>query len=152
MAFPILLFSSLLPVAAPAIAPDESAPVQLAQMSIHQRIVIRFPVLNRARERREEVAVSRPSPVIEKKGPKCLAIPEIEGASMTREDSVDLVTADGAVMRARFDDRCPAMDFYEGFYMRRTSDGMVCAGRDALKARSGADCRIKSFKRLVNKR
>jgi hypothetical protein len=131
-------------------APD--APVQVAQLTIHQRIVIRFPRLPEPREPAAAVSLADPAMTVEKKGPKCVAIPSIQGASVTRGDSVDLVMDDGVILRTHFDGRCPALDFYQGFYMRPSGDGQVCAGRDSLRARSGGNCRIKSFKRLVPKR
>ncbi|MGJ3648618.1 hypothetical protein ACLB0R_09100 [Sphingomonas sp. GlSt437] len=84
--------------------------------------------------------------------PKCVPIPLIGAAQVSTRDSVDLMMIDGGVLRTRFADRCPALGFYPGLYMRQTADGLVCAGRDALRARSGADCRIKSFKRLAIKK
>lgn len=136
------------PVAAPRV--DDSV-IALAQLSFHQRIVIRVPRMDDPRDP-TATPPADPAKYQEKKGPKCLPIPAIEGASVMTGDSVDLVTIDGMVTRARFDDHCPALDFYRGFYMRQTPDGQVCAGRDSLRSRSGGDCRIKSFRRLVRKR
>ncbi len=146
-----VLLTLALPVASAPGASDDVAPVQLAQLSFHQRIVIRFPRLPVPREP-EAVSLADPAMLVEKKGPKCVPIPIIQGASVTRSDSVDLVMDDGGILRTRFDGRCPALDFYQGFYMRQTVDGQVCAGRDSLRSRSGADCRIKSFRRLYRKR
>jgi len=67
-------------------------------------------------------------------------------------DSVDLITAAGRRLRARFDDDCRAIDFYAGFYLKRTVDGMLCAKRDAIRSRSGDFCRIEAFKQLRAKR
>ena len=126
--------------------------VQYAQMTFQQRIVIRVPRLPDPSAAPASVTLSRPPVWVEKKGPKCVAIPMIAGASVTRNDSVDLVTVDGGVLRARFHDNCPALDFYTGFYMKQTADGRVCANRDALRSRSGGACRIKQFRQLVRKR
>jgi hypothetical protein len=126
--------------------------VEYAQLSFHQRIVIRVPRLPDPRDADAAANRSDRKQWAEKKGPKCVAIPMISGASVTRNDSVDLVTVDSAVLRARFYDNCPALDFYNGFYMRQTADGMVCANRDSLRSRSGGTCRIKTFRLLVHKR
>jgi len=158
MASPTVPAAFLLTLALPsagtpdAVARNNAAPVeQLAQLSFHQRIVIRFPRLPDPPEAGATAESQDASRIQEKKGPKCVPIQAIQGASVTRGDSIDLVTMDGITLRARFDAHCPALDFYRSFYMRLTEDGLVCAGRDSVRSRSGADCRIKSFKRLVRK-
>jgi hypothetical protein len=80
-----------------------------------------------------------------------VALAAIEGAIISGEDSVDLILEDDTRLRARFDDKCPALDFYSGLYMKATPDGMICAERDSIRARSGSACRIDGFKRLVSK-
>ncbi len=148
-----LLFALAVPgVDRPEQPPPAVMGEQLAQLTFHQRIVIRVPRLPDPRDTPPPLSTSDSSRVREKKGPKCVAIPLIEGASVTHSDSVDLVTTDGDILRAHLDNRCPAIDFYQGFYLRRTADGQLCAGRDALRARSGGECRIKSFKQLMRKR
>lgn len=148
-----ILLSLALPVAGASDQPPREAPaVQVAQMTFHQHIIIRFPRLRETHDMPPPAPAEESKRWQEKKAPKCVPISEIEGASVTRPDLVDLVMADDSVLRAHFDDRCPALDFYQGFYMRPTADGMVCAGRDSLRSRSGGDCRIKTFKRLVRKR
>ena len=52
-------------------------------------------------------------------------------------------------MRARLQDECPALDYYRGFYVRPQPDGRICADRDAIRTRSGGDCGIDRFRRLV---
>ena len=44
--------------------------------------------------------------------------------------------------------RCPALDYYNGFYMSATPDGLICADRDSIRARTGGECRIDSFRTL----
>jgi len=148
----------LLAVAAPVPEPRAAAVptppmtiMQLAQMTIRQRIVIRVPRVPDPREDAITTAM-RPPKWIERKGPKCVPLPMIAGASLTQSQSIDLVTVDGGVLRAKFDDECPALDFYKGFYLRQTSDGQICADRDSLRSRSGGVCRIKSFRQLIRKR
>ena len=53
-------------------------------------------------------------------------------------------------VRASFDTRCPALDFYGGFYLN-TGDGKVCAGRDMIRSRLGSSCVIDEFHRLTAK-
>lgn len=151
---PAAILLSLMPAGhapAGAAAREAPPPVELAQLTFHQRIVIRIPQLPDPSASRANIPDTAPARIVEKKGPKCVATGSIAGVSVTRADSVDLVTTDGRY-RARFDDQCPALDFYRGFYLRQTSDGLLCADRDALRARSGGECRIKQFKRLVRRR
>ena len=48
--------------------------------------------------------------------------------------------ADHSRWRMNFDAACPALSFYQGFYYRRAVAGRLCAGRDAVIARSGGSC------------
>ena len=147
-AFPVLLLLSLTPAASAQLGPWDGA--ELAQLSIHQRIVIRIPrILGRRPEQRSEPPAVRWT---EKKGPRCVPMSAVEGAIITGSDSVDLIVADGTRLRALFDDDCPALDFYSGLYVKGTTDGMVCADRDSIRSRSGSVCRIDGFKRLVARR
>lgn len=135
--------------AAPAQA--ENAPlhrVMFSQMVIQQRIVIRVPAF----------APPPPPPaplqraVIvwkEKKGPKCVPMNQLAGASVTRGDSIDLLLRGGRRLRAMLDGDCPAADFYSGFYLTPTGDGQVCSGRDTLHTRVGGKCDIEKFRELV---
>ena len=88
----------------------------------------------------------------EKKGPQCVAMSALDGAVVTGSQSIDLMLEGGDRLRAKLDNDCPPLDFYSGFYLKPTPDGMVCADRDAIRSRSGAACAIESFKQLVPKR
>jgi hypothetical protein len=57
------------------------------------------------------------------------------------------VLASARRVRAEFDEDCPALDFYGGFYLR-PEDARVCAGRDAIHSRMGGSCTIERFKLL----
>lgn len=144
------VFLSLLLALAPAAAVDESRAetVQETQYTVHQRIIIRIPRLFG----RAPVSPSDPVRWIEKKGPQCVAMSELDGAVVTGSQTIDLMLEGGDRLRATLDNDCPPLDFYSGFYLKPTPDGMVCADRDAIRSRSGAACAIESFKRLVPKR
>ena len=139
-----------------ALAPGASAEesriegYEVAQLTLHQRIIIRIPRLPFTRPRADDP----PDGVrwVEKKGPKCVPMVKIEGALIAAPDSVDLIIEDGNRVRAKLDKNCPSLDFYSGFYLKPTADGMVCADRDAFRTRSGGSCGIDQFKRLVAKR
>lgn len=142
---------SLLALVAPAVASvgDELAQldgVVVAQMTVHERLIIRVP-------RMRSAPVSRPTPTPtrwkEKKGPKCIAVADMGGALVSAPGVVDLVLTGGKRVRARLDDDCGPMDFYNGFYLRPAGDGKVCADRDVIRIRSGASCGIAAFRTLV---
>ena len=125
---------------------------QYAQFSIHQRIVIRVP---RIPDQPAPLRNAKPGGAPEwreKKTAKCLPMTAIAGASFTRDESIDLVIVDGRRIRARFNDDCPAVDFFAGFYLKPTLDGAICAKRDSVRSRVGHACRIESFRELVRRR
>jgi hypothetical protein len=86
----------------------------------------------------------------ERKGPSCIPAQAIRRAFLSGPDKVDFVLVNRARVRAEFDDRCPALDFYGGFYLR-TEDQRLCAGRDSVRSRMGGNCTIERFKQLVPK-
>ena len=81
-------------------------------------------------------------------GPRCIAWAQIAGSGLLSQDSVDLVFRDATRVRARLERHCPALDYYAGFYMSATPDGLICADRDSIRARTGGECRIDSFRTL----
>jgi len=122
---------------APARVPQR---VELAQLIIRERAIVRVP--------------TRPArtPKIkwkEKKGPKCISAEGLAGAALIDQDNVDLIARGGERTRAQLESACPAIDFYSGFYLLPSADRQVCAGRDSVHARSGGECQIKRFRKLV---
>ena len=55
-------------------------------------------------------------------------------------------------VRAQLEENCQARSFYSGFYMEKSADGKMCAGRDILHSRTGAKCEIERFRELVPER
>jgi hypothetical protein len=145
---PVLILLAL----APGASADQSSldGVEVAQVTLHQRIIIRIPRLSRTPTPVE--TTPRPQRWNEKKGPKCVPMGDIDGAVVSAPDSIDLMMEGDRRIRAKLDDRCPPMDFYSGFYMKPTPDGMICAERDAIRSRSGGACPIAAFKRLEARR
>jgi len=88
---------------------------------------------------------------VERKGPKCIPADSIRGAFLSRSDHVDFVLTGRRLLRAELHDDCPALDFYEGFYLN-SDDDRICVKRDAVRSRLGASCRIEKFRELVPKR
>ncbi|MFK4793838.1 hypothetical protein [Sphingobium sp. ZW T5_29] len=138
-----MLHSVLLLLIAPS-----GEPVQFAQLTIQQRVIIRVPMARKGR------APARIAPDArhmwkEKKGPRCVALRSIQSASVVVDNGVDLLLADNHRYRAKLENGCRSTGFYSGFYVEPDDDGSLCSGRDALQARSGLSCGIDSFRRLV---
>ena len=85
---------------------------------------------------------------VEKKGPKCVPVAAIQRALLSGSEQVDFILADRSRIRAKFDEDCPALDFYGGFYLQ-LQDDRLCAHRDAVHSRIGGSCTIERFKQLV---
>lgn len=121
---------------------------QLAQLGFHQRIIIRIPRLRPDRDAPPRDPPREPR-WDERRGPRCVPADALTGAMIVAPDTIDLTTADGTRLRARLDRHCPPMDYYPGFYMKPTSDGMICADRDSIAVRSGGSCPIVAFRQLM---
>lgn len=87
---------------------------------------------------------------VEKKGPKCIPIAAIQRALLSGSEQVDFILANRVRMRAQFDEDCPALDFYGGFYLQPRDD-RLCARRDAIHSRIGSSCTIERFRQLSAK-
>ena len=141
--------------ASPARTP--TAPPQITgtitSVTVQQRMIIRVPRLPIGRMPitgpRASAAPLPPIRWVEKKTDKCIPVISLAAAAVAGSDSIDLLLNGGKRLRARFGSDCPALDFYSGFYVRMPADGKVCASRDSFRARSGGECRIKSFRALV---
>ena len=114
--------------------------VQVRSITVEDQLIIRVPVRPQA-------------PQIdwtEHKGPKCIHVDRIRGAFLSGNDQVDFVLQDRRLLRAELEDNCPALDFYNGFYLS-SSDEKVCATRDMVRSRMGGTCGIKRFMELKPK-
>ena len=87
---------------------------------------------------------------VEKKGPKCVPADSIQRALLSGPQQVDFIFANRARIRAQLDEDCPALDFYNGFYLQPRDD-RLCARRDAVHSRIGGSCTIERFSQLVPK-
>jgi hypothetical protein len=135
-----MAFLSLLPI---LLALGFAAPTQEARVRsivVEDHIIIRVPV--------------RPPPGrfqwVERNGPKCIASGAIRGAFLSGNDHVDFLLSGRRLVRAKLDEDCPALDFYEGFYLN-SEDERICAKRDFVRSRMGGRCRIERFRALQRK-
>jgi hypothetical protein len=131
----------LLPLLLGLVAAQPSGVGQtVTRLIIQDEVILRVPV--------------QPRPLmpeiewVEKKGPKCLPAAAIQRALLSGSDQVDFILANRARIRAKFDEGCPALDFYGGFYLQ-PEDEQLCSGRDAVHSRIGGSCMIERFKQLV---
>ena len=135
----------LLAAAAPVALESGVDGVELAQPTIHQRIVIR---VRRMAEQPLPGASRKPIKWKERKGPKCIAPARVIGAMVSTTSTVDLLQDNAERVRAKLDHDCAALTYYQNFYIRPGPDGLVCADRDAIRTRSGGACTITRFKAL----
>lgn len=114
---------------------------EVRTLVVEQEVIMRIPVRPRP---------IRPFAWEEKKGPKCIPAGSIRGAALSGRETVDFLLFDRSRLRAQLSEDCPALDFYNGFYLT-PEDGKVCAKRDGIHSRIGRSCRIERFRRLVPK-
>lgn len=125
---------------------DKQAAPRPAQGSItihQQQIVVRVPA-----GLRPPPPPATPIRWEEHRGPRCIPWAQILGAVQLGQSSVDLVLRDRTRLRARLERRCPALDYYRGFYLPATPDGLICADRDSVRSRTGGQCEIDQFRTL----
>jgi len=141
---PLFALASIAAILAPASVAIAAAN-EYAQLTIRQRVIVRI-----------QTAPMTPVPPRiewrERKGPKCLPMGAIQGAAIIAPGAVDLILRGGGRIRVRFAASCPALDYYSGFYIAPTTDGMICSGRDSVRDRAGGECEITRFRELVVKR
>ena len=125
------------------------------QVRIEQHIIIRIsPAAPSTIDPRVAMfSESAPQPartkIEERSIGKCLPIDGVAGLQVSSNNKLVLFMRDARVVSAGLDKGCSARDFYAGFYVARSADGLMCAGRDKLQARNGASCKLGKIKQLV---
>ena len=124
--------------------PPRAQSPQATGVTVRHQLIIRVPRGARP------TAPAGASPIHwrEGRGPRCVSTREIVGATLLGQDSVDLILRDSSRIRAHLQRRCPALDYYYGFYVSPTPDGMICADRDSIRSRVGGECQIDQFRSL----
>ncbi|MBB3859058.1 hypothetical protein GGQ88_000298 [Novosphingobium hassiacum] len=119
------------------------------QVRIEQRVIIRIA----PRISGQSFALPSPTPDFprfrERKTAKCLPIASIAGVQADTPDRLLLITRNRKLIGASLDKTCRARDFYSGFYVERNEDGQLCAGRDIIHSRAGANCAVTKMRELV---
>ena len=121
---------------------DGGVQQQVRRLVVGNEIIVRVPV--------QPKSVSRRFVWAERRGPKCISTRSIRGALLSGPDHVDFMLIARQRVRAHFDDDCPALDFYGGFYLK-PQDDRICADRDFIHSRIGGSCQIQGFGLLVPK-
>jgi hypothetical protein len=151
---PLIAASGLLLLfTAPASAPEPPSWDMAADLlqQQQQRVILHVP---RVTVSTTTIILRAPRPValVEKKADDCVKMEDLAGFSVNRFDSVDLVLKNGALLRAKLGNDCPALGFYNGFYVKANKDRKMCARRDSIRSRSGRLCAVQSFTALVPQR
>jgi len=115
----------------------------VTRLVVQDEVILRVPVQPRPIEPQIEWR--------EKKGPKCIPAALIRRSSLSGSAQVDFILSGGSRVRAQFQDNCPALDFYGGFYLQFGRDQQICAKRDAVQSRMGRNCTIGRFRLLIPK-
>ena len=114
---------------------------EVRTLVVEREVIMRIPVRSRP---------VRPFAWEEKRGPKCIEASNIRGAALSGRETVDFLLYDRTRLRAQLSEDCPALDFYNGFYVT-PEKGKLCARRDEIHSRIGRSCTIEHFRRLLPK-
>lgn len=132
---------------------DDVHPQDAWQIRIEQRVQIRItPRASVPMPLPTRMSVPEPDGgrrLRERKIGKCVAIAGIAGGDPYRTNTLLLYMRDHRVLSAELERSCRARDFYSGFYLARTKDGMLCVDRDTLLSRSGANCKITRIREVI---
>lgn len=149
--------------AEPPVAPEGAARAPMAaflnsfvpetanQARVQQRVIIRIAP---ARRVRQDLIAQLPSGEIsnrfqERPMKRCVAVGNIVGVQSGSNNRLILFLRDRRIVSAALEKACSARDFYSGFYVERTADGLLCSGRDTLQSRTGAACNVSRLAQLV---
>lgn len=126
------------------------------QVRIERRMTIRITPLS-PQPRRTDMLFGLPSRASgpnfeERRMGKCVGVSSIAGVRPNGGSRLLLFMRDQRIVSAELEKACRARDFYSGFYLSQSNDGKLCVGRDTLLSRSGVNCKLSSFRQLVESR
>lgn len=122
------------------------------QVRIEQRVVIRIsPQSGSARSgfAAEQSGVPTTPRYFERPMGRCIKVRDIAAVQAVAGNRLMLHMHDRGLVSAQLETACRARDFYSGFYVERSDDGMICVNRDRLQARTGASCQLSQMRQLV---
>ncbi|MEO5599182.1 MAG: hypothetical protein ABIQ66_11240, partial [Novosphingobium sp.] len=141
---------------------DAFRPQSANQVRLEQHIVIRIapaappepprPVVRPdARRNFASDMASRGAIGMEERGMgKCVPVSGVMSVQISAENRLILFMRDQRIVSAALAKGCGARDFYSGFYVERSADGMMCSGRETLRSRTGASCKLGKLRQLVD--
>lgn len=153
--------SQLLPPPAPIEAAPRSPVTPLdfvdgssvRQVRIEQRVTIRIaprdPAVRPSMLAQMAPDAGAPARFAERRMGKCVPVSGIAAVEPDSGGRLLLFMRDQRLVSASLDKACRARDFYSGFYLERTGDGLLCVDRDKLHSRAGASCGISRMRQLV---
>jgi len=127
-----------------------SADHNARQVRIRREITIR--VSPRRPNTREMVADWRaviPQKFEQREIGKCIPARSIVAVQTMSARDLVLYLSDSRMIRAQLRKSCSARDFYLGFQIEPNKDGDLCVGRDTLRTRNGAACKLSAIRQLV---
>ena len=125
--------------------PPDLQPPEQEQIRVEQTVIIRVPRAApppKGKGRDFQISFK------EEKMGGCVAMKKIAGVRVSGDQTLELLTVDGHLVRAYLGKGCDAREFHSGFYIEKPSDGRFCKDREVLHARSGAECQITRFRLL----
>lgn len=122
------------------------------QVRIEQRVTIKIAPRDPA-IRPSVVAQLMPSgstaDLAERKIGKCISISGIAAVQPDPVGRLLFFMRDQRLVAASLEKTCHPREFYSGFYLERTGDGLLCVERDKLHSRAGASCAVSKLRQLV---
>ena len=119
------------------------------QVRIEQRLIIRITPGEPDRELPPPIPLPPPERMRERRIPPCVPVAAIAGVRPMANNRLMLFMHDRRLIAADLARNCNARDFYLGFYVSSTPDGLLCAARDTIHSRAGATCMIAEVHELV---
>jgi len=121
------------------------------QIRIEQHVIIRIAPGDPAMARDIPPPPEEPPPerLKQRRMPKCVPVVAIAGVRPLANNRLMLFLRDHRLVGVDLARNCTAQDFYMGFYVSTTSDGLMCAGRDTIHSRAGTTCTIAKVHELV---
>lgn len=148
----VLAAASATPVSAAPAQPlaDAFREPAAEQVRVERRLIIRVAPVGPGRDVLADLpAEPGATPVRERAVGRCLPAADIAGVEIGSDDRLLLRMRDRRLIGANLEKACQARDFYSGFYVARSRDGLVCVGRDTLRSRTGASCAMSRLRQLV---
>jgi hypothetical protein len=121
------------------------------QVRIEQHIIIRITPGDPSMMRDLPPPAPQPLPerLKERRMPPCVPVAALAGVRPLAANRLLLFMRDHRLVGADLSRNCSARDFYLGFYVTPTADGMLCSARDTIHSRAGTTCMIAQLHELV---